>query len=286
MRYQGGGGISNISLSIARGEVFGFLGPNGAGKTTAIRLMLDLIRPQEGSITVFGLDSRTDSVEIRRRLGYLPGELALYDRLTARELLSFFSHLRGGLPSSAAEAQAELLSLELDRPIRSMSKGNRQKVGLAAAFMGDPDLLVLDEPTSGLDPIVQKVVHTEIRRAADEGRTVLLSSHVLSEVGQIADRVGLIREGRLIAVERVVEMQQRSRHLIDVLLASQADAAPFEALGGAVAVRAEGQSVHLELAGSLNELVEVLASMDLVDLSIREPTLEELFLHFYEASHD
>lgn len=284
-RYRGGGGIEDIDLVVESGEVFGFLGPNGAGKTTAIRLILDLIRPDAGRISVFGLDARRDSVAVRRRIGYLPGELALYERLTARHLLAHFAQLRGGIADDEIEAKAELLDLDLDRRIRTMSKGNRQKVGLAAALMGDPDLLLLDEPTSGLDPIVQAVVHAEIRRAAAEGRSVLLSSHVLSEVGQVADRVGLIRQGRLITVERVTEMRGSSAHLVEASFAGPVDVEAFRSLPGVRSVEATGDGIHLEVAGSLDPLVAELGRHRLVDLEIREPTLEELFLTFYEADH-
>ena len=284
-RYRGGGGIEDIDLVVESGEVFGFLGPNGAGKTTAIRLMLDLIRPNDGRISIFGRDAHRESVAVRKRLGYLPGELALYERLTARRLLAHFAQLRDDIDESEIEAKSSLLELDLDRVIRTMSKGNRQKVGLAAALMGDPDLLLLDEPTSGLDPIIQAKVHAEIRRAATEGRTVLLSSHVLSEVGQVADRVGLIRQGRLITVERVAEMRGSSAHLVEVAFDGPVDVEAFRSLPGVQKVEVTDHSLHLEVTGSLDPLVAELGHHALADLEIREPTLEELFLTFYEADH-
>ncbi len=280
--YRSGGGVDDLTLSVGPGEVFGFLGPNGAGKTTVIRLILDLIRPDSGSIRVFGRDSRRDSVEIRRRLGYVPGELALYDRFTAREVLTHFAHLRGGLEWSKIATPAEQMQLDLDRPLRTMSKGNRQKVGLVAAFMGDPELLLLDEPTSGLDPLVQQQVHGEVRRAAAEGRTVFLSSHVLAEVGEVADRVGLIRNGRIIAVERVTELQHRALHQVDATFSSPEDESTFRSLPGVSTCTLTDHVLHLEVSGSLRPIVERLAATELTDLSIREPTLEELFLSFYE----
>ncbi len=281
--YRGGGGVQHLSLQIVVGEVFGFLGPNWAGKTTTIRLILDLIRPSAGRIAVFGLDSRANSVVIRRRVGYLPGELALYERLSARQILTHFAYLRGGLDWSRVQYYVDAFDLDVDRPVRALSRGNRQKVGLVAAMMGDPDFLVLDEPTSGLDPFVQRTVQTEVRRAASEGRTVLLSSHVLSEVGEMADRVGLIRDGRLIAIESVAQLQQRAPHLVDARFRETTDVASFLALPGVLSHRLEGTSLHLEVAGDLNEVVALLARYDLEDLSIREPTLEELFLRFYGA---
>ncbi len=284
--YRTGGGVDDVNLSVGPGEVFGFLGPNGAGKTTVIRMLLDLIRPDSGRIRIFGLDARADSIQIHRRIGYVPGDLALYDRFTARETLTHFGHLRGGLAWSVIAAQAERMDLELDRPMRALSKGNRQKVALVSAFAGDPDLLLLDEPTSGLDPLVQQQVHAEVRRAADEGRTVFLSSHVLAEVGQVADRVGLIRGGRLIAVERVSELRQRSLHLVDATFGSPISEDRFASLPGVSGCEVVDNTLHLDVSGALRPTVQALADIELVDLSIREPTLEELFLSFYEQSNE
>ncbi|MBW4030150.1 MAG: ABC transporter ATP-binding protein [Acidobacteria bacterium] len=278
--------MHDLSLEIKVGEVFGFLGPNGAGKTTTIRLILDLIRPSSGRISVFGLDARADGVAIRRRLGYLPGELALYERLNARQILTHFAHLRGGIDWSRVQHYVEAFDLDVDRPVRSLSRGNRQKVGLVAAMMGDPEILVLDEPTSGLDPLVQRMVQGEARRAAKEGRTVLLSSHVLSEVGEMADRVGLIRDGRLIAVESVAQLQQRSAHLVEARFREPTEVEAFLALAGVRSHRVDGRTLHLEVAGDLNPIVALLARHALDDLSIREPTLEELFMRFYGASRE
>jgi len=284
--FRGGGGVGDITVEVAAGEVFGFLGPNGAGKTTTIRLLLDLIRPDAGQIRLFGLDSRRDSVAIRHRIGYLPGDLALYERLTPRELLSHFAHLRGGPAWREIAALTDRFDLELDRPIRTLSKGNRQKVGLVQAIMGEPELLLLDEPTSGLDPIVQHQVHMLMRAMAAEGRTVFLSSHVLAEVGQVADRVGLIREGRLVAVERVSDLRRQSVHLVDASVSGPFDASILASLPGVTLQRdVEGWDVHLDVAGSVNPVVRALAELDLADLSVREPDLEELFLSFYEGTH-
>jgi ABC-2 type transport system ATP-binding protein len=283
-QYRGGGGVYDVDLEVFRGEVFGFLGPNGAGKTTTIRLILDLIRPDKGSISIFGLELPRKSVETHRRIGYLPGELALYDRLTARELLTHFAYLRSGPSDKAIEEIASQFMLELDRPMRDLSKGNRQKVGLVQAFMGDPDLLILDEPTSGLDPIVQRQVHQSLRRAANVGRTVFLSSHVMSEVAEIADRVALIRDGSIVSIERVEEMLGRSKHRVDVELAEAAPRIDFHQIPGVTDLVVNGNHVQFKIAGDLNLLVRELARCELVDVSIREPTLEELFLSFYEQS--
>ena len=281
--YRGGGGVDEVTFDVQAGEVFGFLGPNGAGKTTTIRLLLDLIRPDAGRIELFGLDARRHSVAIRGRIGYLPGDLALYDRLTARELLTHFSHLRGGPPWAETESLAARFDLELDRPIRSLSKGNRQKVGLVQALMGDPQLLILDEPTSGLDPLVQHQVHTLMREVAAQGRTVFLSSHVLSEVGDVADRVGLIRDGRVVAVQRVEDIRRRSVHLVEATARAPFPADAFAGLPGMARRDVRGTAAHLEVAGGIDPVVRELARYELDDLSIREPSLDELFLAFYQG---
>lgn len=192
-RYGKHQALDGLDLVVRRGEVFGFLGPNGAGKTTTIRLLLDLIRPTAGRVEVLGMDPRRQGREVRRRVGYLPGKLALYDRLTGREVLTYLGHLRDGVDWAHADSLARRLDLDLNRPIGALSRGNKQKVGLVQALMHRPELLILDEPTGGLDPLVQREFHRLVREASGEGRTVFLSSHVLGEVERVADRVGIIR---------------------------------------------------------------------------------------------
>src|SRR5262245_60272167 len=196
-------GILELDLEVREGEIFGFLGPNGAGKTTTIRMLLNLIRPSSGRAAVLGLDTRREAVAIRRRIGYLPGDLRLYERLTGRELLEYFGHLRGLGGLGDGPALADRLDVQIDRPVQELSRGNRQKVGLLQAFMHRPDLLILDEPTSGLDPLIQQVFYDLVREATAEGRTVFLSSHNLAEVQHVADRVALVKEGKLVLVETV-----------------------------------------------------------------------------------
>ena len=210
-------GIVDVDFSVDAGEVFGFLGPNGAGKTTTIRLLLDLIRPTSGRLSVFGLDSRRESVAIRRRLGYLPGDLRLYERMTGTRAPSLLRPPPRDSPRSLAATQlAERLDLDLDRPIKELSRGNRQKVGLVQAFLHEPDLLVLDEPTSGLDPLVQETFQELVREVTERGGTIFLSSHVLSEVQHVADRVALIRDGRLLLVDTVENLRARSFTHVEV----------------------------------------------------------------------
>jgi ABC-2 type transport system ATP-binding protein len=274
-------GILDVRLEVERGECFGFLGPNGAGKSTTIRLILDLIRPTSGRVTVLGLDSRRQGVEIRRRLGYLPGELALYEQLTPLELFEFLGHLRGGFDRAHVLALAERLGLELGRPIRALSRGNKQKVGLVQAFADNPELLVLDEPTSGLDPLVQQTFHAMVRETVEEGRTVFLSSHVLSEVQHIADRVGIIRGGRIVAVEEFGTLRGRSVHELEVRFADPVPRDALEAVAGVRSVRLEGPVAHILVEGPLDSLIKELARHVVVDLRSHEPDLEDVFLSFY-----
>lgn len=281
--YHGGVGIDDVNLEVRRGEVFAFLGPNGAGKTTTIRLLLDLIRPDAGQISIFGLDPRTHGNEVRSRVGYLPGELGLYDRLTARELLSHFAHLRNGLPWNDIAAIARRFSLDVDRPIRTLSKGNRQKVGLVQAIMGDPELLILDEPTTGLDPLVQHQVLQLMRDTADRGHSVFLSSHILSEVAQVADRVGMIKDGRVISTERVEDLSAKAVHHVDVRFAEGTTPEQFSGLSGVTVRESLGRSVQLEVSGALDPVIQVIARHSVVELTIREPSLEELFLSAFDG---
>ena len=282
--YGASRGIIDTSFEIAAGEVFGFLGPNGAGKSTTIRLMLDLIRPTSGRVELFGLDPQRNGIEIRRRVGYVPGDLRLYERLTARDLLRYFAHLRGLRDLGDAPRLVERLQLELDRPIRSLSKGNRQKVGLVQALMHRPELLVLDEPTSGLDPLVQQTFNELLREATGEGRTVFLSSHMLGEVQRVADRVALVREGRIELVEEVETLRRRAFTRVEVTFA---DAPPPDAFTGVPGVREldrHGEaSVLFVLEGPADPLVKALARHHVLALDVHEADLEDIFLTLYRG---
>ena len=273
-------GVEGLNLEVATGEVFGFLGPNGAGKTTTIRLLMDLLRPTAGTLSVLGLDPRRDGVELRRRVGYLPGELALYEDLTAEELLRYFAALRGGA-SPFVRSFAERLDLDLTRRIGSLSQGNKRKVGLVAAMMHDPELLILDEPTAGLDPLVQAEFHRLIGELRARGRTVFLSSHNLPEVERVCDRVGVIREGRLVAVEDVGELHARALREIEINFAGPVPAERFSGLAGVSEAVAEGDLLRLRVEGSLDLVIKEAAAHTVVNVSTREPGLEEIFLAFY-----
>jgi ABC-2 type transport system ATP-binding protein len=280
-RYGGERGVTDLDFEVRVGEVFGFLGPNGAGKTTTIRLLLDLIRPTSGRIEVFGLDPRRDGLAVRRRLGYVPGDLRLYDRLTGLELLRYFASLRGRKDVGDATGLASDLELDLGRPLRELSKGNRQKAGLVQALMHRPDLLVLDEPTSGLDPLGQQVVHELLRRAAGDGRSVFLSSHVLSEVQRVADRVAIVREGRIALVEEVELLRARAVARVEATFAEPPPADAFAGLPGVRELERRGPVVAFALDGRVDPLVKALARFEVVALDSHEADLEDVFLGLY-----
>ncbi len=281
--YGSARGIVDVDLEVTAGQCFGFLGPNGAGKTTTMRVLLDFIRPTSGRARIFGLDSRADSVAIHRGVGYLAGDVALYERLTARQLFEWLGRLRAGVARPAFEELAERLGLELDRPIRALSSGNQQKVALVQAFMHQPDLLVLDEPTVGLDPLVQQTFQAMVREVAEAGRTVFLSSHVIDEVERLCDRVGFIRDGRLVAVETVAALRTRSLREVTIRFAGPVATDEFEALPGARDVTVEDRTIRLRFEGPPDALVKLAARHEVADLVSAPVDLEEVFLTFYRA---
>jgi ABC-2 type transport system ATP-binding protein len=274
-------GIVEVDLAVHEGEAFGFLGPNGAGKTTMIRLLLDHIRPTGGRASIFGIETTSDPVAIHRRLGYLPGEFVLYDRLTGGETIDYFANLRGGVDTGYQARLIERLDLDTSRRFREYSKGNRQKVGLVVALQHRPDLLLLDEPTSGLDPLVQQAFFDVVREARDEGRTVFMSSHILSEVEKTCDRVAIIREGRLTRVDRVSALRDLAQHHVELHFVDEIPAAEFEALAGVSHVVSEDRALRMRVAGPLAPVVKLAAQYELVDFVSREPSLEEIFLAEY-----
>jgi len=253
-------------LTVRPGEVFGYLGPNGAGKTTTIRLLLDLIRPTAGHVRVLGCDPRADGVALRRRIGYLPGDFVVDGRQPARELLTYLGNLRGGVPR-----------------VRSLSRGNRQKVGLVQAFMHAPALLILDEPTSGLDPLVQHEFLALVREARAAGQTVFMSSHVLSEVQQAADRVGIVRDGRLVAVEGVEALRERAVRRVEIHFDAPAPAAAFADLPSVRDVRVDGTVLRCRLDGRADALVKEAGRFTVLSLLAEEPDLEEVFFAYYHT---
>ena len=282
--YRRQRGIVDVDLDVAEGEIFGYLGPNGAGKTTTIRLLLDLIRPSRGTLTVLGQNPRLPS--LRRRIGYLPGELALYDRYTGNEFLTFLDHLRGGGSLAYARAVAERLDLDLSRSIGKLSKGNKQKIGVVQALMHRPELLILDEPTSGLDPLMQQAFLELIAEHRQAGATVFLSSHVLSEVERIADRVGIIREGRLVEVAPLDELKRRAVREFAVTFDEAVAPEHFAAIPNVSDLRVAGRTLTCRITGSVDPLIKVIAAYKVANVVSFGADLEALFLSYYRGEND
>jgi len=274
-------GIVEVDLAVEQGEVFGFLGPNGAGKTTTIRVLLDLIRPTSGKAFVFGIETTADPVSIHRRVGYLPGEFTLYDKLTGGETLEYFANLRGGLDRAYQASLIERFDLDPSRKFKEYSKGNKQKVGLVAALQHKPELLILDEPTAGLDPLVQQTFFAVLRESVADGHTVFLSSHVLSEAEKACDRVGIIREGRIVMVDRVDALRDLAAHQVELRFTGPVPAAEFERIPGVSNVTAEDHVLRMHVTGPIDPVVKVEARFELADFVSREPSLEETFLAQY-----
>ena len=274
-------GILDLNLRVERGEIFGFLGPNGAGKTTTIRTLLGFIRPTSGGGRVLGHDVAAESVEIHRRVGYLPSELALYPNLTGREVIALSASLRGGVPSDRIADLARRLEVDVGRPVKAYSHGNRQKIGLILALMHRPELLILDEPTNGLDPLVQQTFYELLHEHRAAGGTVFISSHVLPEVERLCDRVAIVREGRLVAVEAVAGLKEKALRQIEFVFAEPVDVDAFRDLPGVVEVTASGTTVRLAIRGSVDRIVKAAAASTVQNVVTYEPSLEEIFLAFY-----
>lgn len=275
--------LRDLDLEVERGEVFGYLGPNGAGKTTTLRLLMGLLRPTSGSAEIDGLDTWRQSVDVRRRVGYLSGEPALYGKLTGAQHVDYLGHLRGEDGTAAAGRYAERLDLDLTRPARELSKGNRQKLALVLALMSQPTLLVLDEPTGGLDPLAQQEFYAILHEHTAVGRSVLLSSHVLSEVQRVADRVGVLREGRLIAVDRLANLRERSLHHIRATFADDVEQGDFATLPGLRDLKVDDHSFSCSAPESaLDAVIKEVGRHTVVDFECAEAELEETFLAYYE----
>lgn len=281
--------VIDLDLAVRRGEIFGFLGPNGAGKSTTIRMVVDLLRPSSGDIAVLGEDPRRGGPRLRRRIGYLPGDFTIYDRQSVADALTGLGKLRGGVHLHDIRHIAERLELDLRATVRELSKGNRQKVGLVQAFMHLPELLVLDEPTSGLDPVLRQEFIAMIEEVRADGRTVFLSSHILSEVQVTADRVGVIRAGRLVTVDAVDALRERAVRRVEIHFSDAVSAAEFGQLAGveAVTVQANGQDFVLrcQLTGSADPLIKTAAQHTVRTLLVEEPDLEEVFLSLYRGGN-
>jgi len=277
-------GIIDVDLRVQPGEVFGFLGPNGAGKTTTIRVLLDLIRPTSGVARVLGIESSADPAAIHARTGYIPGEFTLYDRLTGGQTLDYFANLRGGVDRTYQRELVDRFEIDTSRRFKEYSKGNKQKIGLVIALQHRPELLILDEPTSGLDPLVQQSFYALVREAKAEGRTVFLSSHILSEVERTCDRVAIIREGRLVKVDRVEALRDLAHHQVELRFAGAVPVEEFRGLPGVTEVAATDHLLRMRVSGAITPVVQAAAKYELLDFVSREPSLEETFLAQYGQS--
>jgi ABC-2 type transport system ATP-binding protein len=273
--------VIDLDLEVQPGELFGYLGPNGAGKTTTIRMLVDLIRPQKGTVQVLG-GSPADP-DIRRRIGYLPGEVKLYDHMGAGDFLTYIGNLRGKGGSALARELSERMDLDLSRRIGDLSKGNRQKLGWVQALMHRPEVVILDEPTSGLDPLVQQEVYRIMDEMKAEGVTLFFSSHVLSEVERVADRVGIIRQGRLVEVEQLEALRLKAVRTFEVVFEDSPGIAEFENLDGVRSVSIHGNTLHCQVVGSIDQLLKAVATHPVRNLVSHGADLEALFLDYYRG---
>jgi polyether ionophore transport system ATP-binding protein len=274
--------LDSLDLAVQPGEVYGYLGPNGAGKTTTIRLLLGLHRPTAGRAEIFGVDAWGDAVTAHRRVAFVAGEPNLWPNLTAAETFAFLAAVRGGIDAAYRDRLVERFQLEVDKKVRALSKGNRQKVQLIAAFASRADLLILDEPTSGLDPLMEVAFRDTVHEAKERGQTVFLSSHILSEVEALCDRVGILRAGRLVEQGTLSELRHLSARTVEVTF--EGPAPDLDGLPGVHVIPAGTNAVRAEVTGSVGPLIAALAGHPVAALESREPSLEEIFLHHYDES--
>ncbi|GIK28777.1 MAG: ABC transporter ATP-binding protein [Chloroflexi bacterium] len=273
--------LNRLNLDVYQGEIFGYLGPNGAGKSTTIRILMDLIRPTSGTATLFGQDVREHAVEIHRRIGFMPGELNLWPGRTGRDIVAYFSKVRGGVNPNVIKQITERLSLDLSMRVREYSSGNKRKLGLLLATMHEPELLILDEPTSGLDPLMQQTFNDMMLEMRAAGHTVFLSSHVLSEVQTICDRVAILRGGVLQAVESVEKLTHADFQWVTITFREPVSPSHFEGKNGITNVTADGTTLKMRVAGDFDAVIRAIGSDYVVNMKVHEPTLEEIFLAYY-----
>lgn len=279
--FAGGKGIFDLNLTVREGEVFGYLGPNGAGKSTTIRHLMGYMKPDRGSSRIAGKDCWNQAPAIHSRVGYLPGEIAFMEGIDGLEFLNLMSGMRGMKDNKRRDDLIERFQFDIKTPIRKMSKGMKQKVGIVAAFMHDPDILILDEPTSGLDPLMQRLFIDLILEEKARGKTVLMSSHIFQEVDRTCDRVAILKEGRLMAEKNVADLVLVQRRLFDVVLASKEAAAALSHSGLEVS-KCEGVRVRVAVQGDYNLFLRELSQYDVLSLDVHELDLEEIFMHYYD----
>jgi ABC-2 type transport system ATP-binding protein len=276
-------GLFDLDLQVAQQEIFGYLGPNGSGKTTTIRLLMGMIRPTTGSAHIFGLDCVRDAVEVKRKVGYLPGDVPQFGSLRGSEIVAYLGGMRGGVDRRVVRSLAERFDLDLSRRFREYSSGNKQKLAIVLAFMHRPDLLILDEPTSGLDPLNQQQFYALLRETRDDGATVFLSSHVLSEVEHVSDTVGILRSGKLVKVAQLEELRRVRVHRVEIEFAPEEHVpeAKLRAAPGVDDLRVSGNRVECIVHGGFDGLIDAISESRVTDLVSTEPSLEEFFLSFF-----
>jgi ABC-2 type transport system ATP-binding protein len=275
--------LKGISIHVERGEIFGFLGPNGAGKTTAIRCMLDVIRPTSGTLRVLGLDAQRDTMELHRHIGYLPGDVRLPAEMTGKQVINYFSRLQGKKPVLLNDLVARF-DVEMKRPLKGYSKGMRQKIGVVLAFMCDPEVLILDEPTSGLDPLLQRTFHEFLLQEQARGKTVFMSSHIMSDVEKVCQRIAVIRQGEIVTIEEVEKLRQKAGQRVTVEFGDAVAADEVAHLPGVSMVTSHNHTYHFTVSGSMDALIKALSRHEVLRLQAEEAPLEEVFLKFYEES--
>ncbi|MBE0430166.1 MAG: ABC transporter ATP-binding protein [Thermoleophilia bacterium] len=283
--YGSSRGIEDLDLDVKSGEIFGFLGPNGAGKTTTIRLLMGFIRPSRGQARILGMDTWTQSVKIKLHVGNIPGDVSLYENMRVSELLDYIDRFRPG-PDPLRGLLIERLELDTGKKVKALSRGNRQKVAIVMAMMHDPEILILDEPTLGLDPLMQQNFYSFLAEAKDRGRTVFLSSHILSEVERVCDRVGIVRQGLLVDVRSIEELRQNKIRHMDVTFADAVAATEFEKLPQVIDVRQLDNRLRITVRGEIDALVKQVARYRIEDMTFTQPSLEDFFLSFYGPAGD
>jgi ABC-2 type transport system ATP-binding protein len=273
--------VQGISIRVEQGEIFGFLGPNGSGKTTTIRCMLDVIRPTSGTLRVLGLDAQRDKMELHRHIGYLPGDVRLPGQMTGKQVIDYFSRLQGLTPVLLDDLVARF-DVEMKRPLKSYSKGMRQKIGVVLAFMCDPEVLILDEPTSGLDPLLQRTFNEFLLQEQARGKTIFMSSHIMSDVEKVCQRVAVIRQGEIVTIEEVEKLRQKAGQRVTVEFGDTVSADDLARMPGVSNITRNNSAYHFNVSGSMDALIKALSRHEVLRLQAEEAPLEEVFLKFYE----
>jgi len=273
--------VKGISIRVAQGEIFGFLGPNGAGKTTTIRCMLDVIRPTSGTLRILGLDAQHDRMELHQRIGYLPGDVRLPGQMTGKQVINYFSRIQGREPVLLHDLVARF-DVEMKRPLKGYSKGMRQKIGIVLAFMCDPDVLILDEPTSGLDPLLQRTFNEFLLQEQARGKTIFMSSHIMSDVEKVCQRVAVIRQGEIVTIEEVEKLRQKAGQRVIVEFGDPVTFDELSRMPGVSSVTSTNHAYHFNVSGSMDALIKALSHHEVLRLMAEEAPLEEVFLQFYE----